>query len=84
MFLWLLLISLFFIFFYDILQLFIDLFFYPKNCNDTINRIQPLWKKYNNNKYIGPYEKYVLNRELTKYVKTGGDLEYFYNGFGSM
>jgi len=80
------------IFINDILELckdlfveFIDIFFYSSpTIRDTIIRIQPLWLKFKKDpNSLGAYEEYVLQRELSKYIKAGGDMEYFTVGAGS-
>jgi len=77
-----------YIFINDILDLFvefIDIFFYSSpTIRYTIIRIQPLWLKFKKNQNsLGVYEEYVLQRELSKYIKAGGDMEYFTAGSGS-
>jgi hypothetical protein len=89
---YILILLILYIFINDILELckdlfveFIDIFFYSSpTIRDTIIRIQPLWLKFKKNQNsLGVYEEYVLQRELSKYVKAGGDMEYFTVGAGS-
>ena len=74
-----------YIFINDILDLFvefIDIFFYSSpTIRYTIIRIQPLCLKFK--KDPNSLGVYVLQRELSKYIKAGGDMEYFTAGSGS-
>jgi hypothetical protein len=81
---WLGLLSLIFFIKYNqgnIYQIGYDL--YNLGVNDSLtystSRIQPLLIKHRLNKYpkLGRYEKYVLNREVRKYVSYGGRMMYF-------
>jgi len=89
---YILILLILYIFINDILELckdlfveFIDIFFYSSpTIRDTIIRIHPLWLKFKKNpNSLGVYEEYVLQRELSKYIKAGGDMEYFTAGSGS-
>lgn len=55
----------------------------PHNIIYAIRRIHPLFIKYRKNKPLGRYEKYVLERELRKYINYGGNASYFLSGMGS-
>ena len=66
----------------NLLQILLDLVhFYKKpTLTLTIRRIHPLFIKYRKNKPLGIYERYVLERELKKYISYGGSIDYFTSG----
>ena len=51
----------------------------------SIRRIQPLLIKHRLKKYtkLGWYERYVLDREIKRYLQYGGKMDYFVSGWGS-